>query len=37
VLRGLTLSQDVDLSSYMVACVVDVQVTIDVKHGQQLR
>jgi hypothetical protein len=33
VLHGFTLSQVVNLCSYMVACVGDVQVMIEVKHG----
>lgn len=33
-LSGLALSQVVDLCLCTVACVVDMQVTIEVKHGR---
>jgi hypothetical protein len=35
VLRELTLSQVVDLCPYTIACVVDVQVMTEAKHGRQ--
>jgi hypothetical protein len=37
VLCGLTFSHVVDLCSYTVACVVDVQVMIEAKHGRKRR